>query len=128
MHFLVVIGQNEMGLTNKSSPFKNANGRLGVGGHVFQFVILASGISYGDDIGKKENNVKSIKITRGNRSSTPPLKNLVMHQIPNQSMICRVLRIKLKLLNIRGTWAEIFQHLFMNHEVASYLLQHLGVE
>jgi hypothetical protein len=50
----VEIGQDEMGLINKPSPFKNASGRLGVGGHVFQFVVPASGISYGNDIVKKK--------------------------------------------------------------------------
>jgi hypothetical protein len=35
------IGQDEMGLINKLGPFKNASERLGVGGHVFQFVVLA---------------------------------------------------------------------------------------
>lgn len=49
-----------MGLINRLGLFKNESGRLGVGGHVFQFVVLASGIRYGDEIAEKENNVRSI--------------------------------------------------------------------
>jgi len=85
-------------LNNRPSPLKNANGRLGVGGHVVQFAPITLGSSHKNDIAKKENNVRSIKIiAKGNRSSTPPLKKRVMHQIRNQSMICGVLRNKLKL-------------------------------
>jgi hypothetical protein len=39
-----------MGLINRLDLFKNESGRLGVGGHVFEFIVLALGISYGDDI------------------------------------------------------------------------------
>ncbi len=62
-------------MNNRLSPFKNANGRLGVGGHVVQFAPIALRGGHKDDIAKKENNVRSIKIVaKGNRPSTPPLK------------------------------------------------------
>jgi hypothetical protein len=62
-------------LNNRLSPFKNANGRLGVGGHVVQFAPIALGGGHKDDIAEKKNNVRSIKIVaKGNRSNTPPLK------------------------------------------------------
>jgi hypothetical protein len=51
-----------------------------------------------------------------------------MHQICNQYMICGVLRNKLKLLDMKGTRAKKSQHLFVTHEDAPCLLQHMGVE
>jgi hypothetical protein len=51
-----------------------------------------------------------------------------MHQICNQFIICEVLRDRLKLPDMKGAWAKILQHLFMTHEDASCLLQHMGVE
>jgi hypothetical protein len=43
-------------------------------------------------------------------------------------MICGVLKNKLKLPNMKGTWAKILQRLFVTHEDAPCLLQHMGIE
>jgi hypothetical protein len=62
-------------LNNRPTPLKNANGRLAISGHVVQFAPIALGSGHKNDIAKKENNVRSIKIVaKGNRSNTPPLK------------------------------------------------------